>query len=106
MKRAFVLTLVAVLFVSLLLTGCGKQSSPEPSQAPGESEAPVETEAPAGTEDVEMTGYKQSPMLDGKDLPRWKSGYRRSPRFTTKCRKICWISKWEPTEEHYEPLLR
>jgi peptide/nickel transport system substrate-binding protein len=74
--------LAAVLLLStILLSGCGgSQPTTEPSEAPTGSEAPVETEAPAETETPEVTGYKQSPVLDGKDLPPVEERLPKEPK--------------------------
>jgi peptide/nickel transport system substrate-binding protein len=71
-KKALLLVMIIVALASMILTGCGGgQPASEPTQAPTETEAPAETEteAPEETEEPEIVEYKQSPMLDGMDLP-------------------------------------
>jgi peptide/nickel transport system substrate-binding protein len=72
LKKLMWIVTALLLLSTAILSGCGGgQPATEPTEAPTETQAPAETEgeAPAETEAPEITEYKQSPMLDGMDLP-------------------------------------
>jgi peptide/nickel transport system substrate-binding protein len=81
MKRVIVLLLAILVIASMTLAGCGGgQPASEPTQPPAESQAPAESEAPEETEEPEIVEYKQSPMLDGMDLPPVKDRLPEEPK--------------------------
>ncbi|MGI6705874.1 MAG: ABC transporter substrate-binding protein [Clostridia bacterium] len=84
MKRVILLFISLLLLAMAVLGGCSGKTDDQAASTPAESEKPSEGEAPEETQapEEEKLVYKQSPFLDGKNLPPVEERLPEEPKFT------------------------
>jgi len=96
MKKAAFLTIIIVLFFTMVLSGCGSTPTTEPTATPEVSQPPEETQAPEETqtpEEPKEVVYKESPYFEGKGLPPVAERLPEVPKIT---------NEMDPSQLDYE----